>query len=162
MRDGSRASMSDCPEAQRYNTIVYVKVRDMKIVYSDPKSGRTAQSELSSDMVAMVINKRIGDEIDGAVVGLSGYTLKITGGSDKSGFPMDNSIQGTAKRSVMKKIADAGKDKGEYRRKTVAGSTVSENIEQLNAVIVKYGGKPIEEVFPKKEKGEAKEQEQKQ
>ncbi len=162
MRDGSRASMSDCPEAQRYNTIVYVKVRDMKIVYSDPKSGRTAQSELSSDMVAMVINKRIGDEIDGAVVGLSGYTLKITGGSDKSGFPMDNSIQGTAKRSVMKKIADAGKDKGEYRRKTVAGSTISENIEQLNAVIIKYGDKPIEEVFPKKEKGEAKEQEQKQ
>ena len=162
MRDGSRASVPDKPAAQRYNTIVYVKVRDMKIVYSDPKSGRTAQSELSSDMVAMVINKRIGDEIDGAVVGLSGYTLKITGGSDKSGFPMDNSIQGTAKRSVMKKIADAGKDKGEYRRKTVAGSTISENIEQLNAVIVKYGDKPIEEVFPKKEKGEAKDQEQKQ
>ena len=162
MRDGSRASVPDKPAAQRYNTIVYVKVRDMKIVYSDPKSGRTAQSELSSDMVAMVINKRIGDEIDGAVVGLSGYTLKITGGSDKSGFPMDNSIQGTAKRSVMKKIADAGKDKGEYRLKTVAGSTISENLEHLNAVIVKYGDKPIEEVFPKKEKGEAKDQEQKQ
>ena len=160
MRDGSWAGLPDCSEAQCYNTIIYVKVRDMKIVYSDPKSGRTAQSELSSDMVAMVINKRIGDEIDGAVIGLSGYTLKITGGSDKSGFPMDNSIQGTAKRSVMKKVADAGKDKGEYRRKTVAGSTISENIEQLNAVIVKYGDKPIDEVFPKKEK--PKDQEQKE
>jgi small subunit ribosomal protein S6e len=136
------------------------RVINMKIVYSDPKSGRTAQAELSSDMVAMVINKRIGDELDGAVVGLSGYTLKITGGSDKSGFPMDNSIQGTAKRSVMRKIADAGKDKGEYRRKTVAGSTISENIEQVNAVITKYGDKPIEEVFPKKEKAQEEQKQQ--
>jgi small subunit ribosomal protein S6e len=138
----------------------YSRVRIMKIVYSDPKSGRTAQAELSSDMVAMVINKRIGDEIDGALIGLSGYTLKITGGSDKSGFPMDNSIQGTAKRSVMKKIADSGKDKGEYRRKTVAGSTISESIEQVNAVITKYGDKPIEEVFPKKEKAQEEQKQQ--
>ncbi len=126
----------------------------MKIVYSDPKSGRTAQAELSSDMLAIVLNKRIGDEIDGAVIGLSGYTLKITGGSDKSGFPRDSSIQGTAKRSVMKKIANSGKHKGEYRRKMVAGSTITENIEQLNTVIVKYGDKPVDEIFPKKEKQE--------
>ncbi|MCL4404478.1 MAG: 30S ribosomal protein S6e [Candidatus Marsarchaeota archaeon] len=131
----------------------------MKIVYSDPKSGRTAQAELSSDMAAMVLNKRIGEELDGAVIGLSGYTLKITGGSDKSGFPMENSIQGTAKRSVMKRIADSGKDKGEYRRKTVTGSTISDSIEQINTVITKYGDKPIDEVFPKKEKAQ---EEQKQ
>jgi len=30
----------------------------------------------------------IGDEFDGAIVGLDGYTLKITGGSDKNGFTM--------------------------------------------------------------------------
>ena len=30
----------------------------------------------------------IGDEFDGGIVGLDGYTLKITGGSDKNGFTM--------------------------------------------------------------------------
>ncbi len=124
----------------------------MKVVYSDPKTGRTAQTELNADIVAMVLNKRIGEELDGSAIGLSGYTLKITGGSDKSGFPMDNSIQGTGKRSIMKKLAYAGKDKGEFRRKTVTGSTISEGIEQINAVIVKYGDKSIDEVLPKKEK----------
>ncbi len=133
----------------------------MKIVYSDQKSGRTAQAELSSDMAAVVLNKRIGEEIDGAVIGLSGYTLKITGGSDKSGFPMHNSVQGTAKHSIMKKESDSGKNKGKYRRKTVTGSMISEEIEQVNAVITKYGDKPIDEVFPKKEKEKAQE-EQKQ
>ena len=37
----------------------------------------------------------IGDEFDGAIVGLDGYTLKITGGSDKNGFTMKKDVSGT-------------------------------------------------------------------
>ncbi|MCL4372271.1 30S ribosomal protein S6e [Candidatus Marsarchaeota archaeon] len=124
----------------------------MKIVYSDKKTGLTGQAEVSSDMVAALLNKRIGDEIDGAVIGLQGYVLKITGGSDKSGFPMENSIQGTAKRQVLKRIALSGRNKGEFRRLTVSGSTISESTEQINTVITKYGDKSISEIIPQKEK----------
>ena len=37
----------------------------------------------------------IGDEFDGGIVGLDGYTLKITGGSDKNGFTMKKDVPGT-------------------------------------------------------------------
>ena len=37
----------------------------------------------------------IGDEFDGGLVGLDGYTLKITGGSDKNGFTMKKDVPGT-------------------------------------------------------------------
>jgi small subunit ribosomal protein S6e len=33
------------------------------------------------------IGLKIGEEFDAAPVGLAGYTLRITGGSDKNGFP---------------------------------------------------------------------------
>ena len=36
----------------------------------------------------------IGEEFDGGIVGLDGYTLKITGGSDKNGFTMKKDVSG--------------------------------------------------------------------
>jgi len=65
---------------------------------------------------------------------LSGYTLKITGGSDKQGFPMRRSIEGTIRKQIMLDKG-AGIEKGEdgvRKRKSVRGNTVSEEIEQLN------------------------------
>ena len=123
----------------------------MKIVYSDPKSGKTAQMELSKDRSALVLNYKIGDVIDGAVVGLAGFKLKITGGSDNSGFPLDRSIQGTIK-TRSKRIGESGRMAGVPKMQTVRGNMISPDIEQVNLVIVEYGDKPAEELFPKKEK----------
>ncbi len=106
-------------------------------------------------MKPMLLNRKVGEVIDGAVVGLSGYKLQITGGSSKSGFPMESSLSGTGKAGVLKLVAASGKSKGVRKRKTVVGPVVSDDIEQVNAVIVEYGSKPVDEVFPKKEKAEA-------
>ena len=51
----------------------------MKIVYSDKKSGKTAQLEVAKDGEAMLIGKKIGEVIEGNVIGLEGFKLQITG-----------------------------------------------------------------------------------
>ncbi len=133
----------------------------LKIVYSDKKSGRTAQVELDKDKSALLLNMKIGDTIEGNIVGLPGFKLKITGGSDRSGFPLDRSIQGTIKTKAFRSMGNSGKSKGILKRKTVRGNMVSQDVEQLNTVITEYGPKSIDEIFPKKEKQEKKGEEKK-
>lgn len=126
----------------------------MKIVYSDPKTGKSAQMVVEGDKAAALLNCRINETVDGAVIGLDGYKLKITGGSDSSGFPMTKGIGGAIKTSVLKRIARSGRNNGIHKRFTVRGSTVSSDTEQVNAVIVEYGSKPASELFPEKKKVE--------
>ena len=126
----------------------------MKIVYSDPKSGRSAQVELDKEKSALMLNYKIGDVIEGDLVGIHGCKLKITGGSDSSGFPMDRSIQGTIKTTVMKPVSESGRLKGIVRRKTVRGGMISQDVELVNTVIVEHGSRELDELFPKKEKKE--------
>lgn len=130
----------------------------MKIVYSDQKTGRSAQMELDADKSAMLMNHKINDIIDGSMLGLSGYKLKITGGSDKSGFALNKSIVGPLKTKVLRMVARSGKRKGEYERKTVRGNTISNDTELVNTVIVEYGERPAAELFAENpEKKKAKE-----
>ena len=42
------------------------------------------------------VAEKIMEKIDGNTLGLSGYELQITGGSDKSGFPMRRDIEGVS------------------------------------------------------------------
>lgn len=128
----------------------------MKIVYSDPKTGKTAQMEIDESKASAFMHHRINEVVDGAVLGLSGYKLKITGGSDRSGFAMNRSINGAIKTKVLERVSMTGKSKGQYRRHTVIGNTVSSEIELVNTVIIEYGDKPASELFPEKEKKEEK------
>lgn len=107
------------------------------------------------------MSRKIGDIVDGSLFGLTGYKLKITGGSDSSGFPMDRSIQGTLKTRAYVKAGESGKRKGLYERRTVRGNTIAPGMAQVNAVIVEQGEKPIDELFPKAEKKEEKKEEKK-
>ena len=91
----------------------------------------------------------IGDEFDGGIVGLDGYTLKITGGSDKNGFTMKKDVSGTRR---IKSLLTGGtgyhpKADGVKRRKTVRGNTIADDIVQINSVVVKEGAKPIAEIL---------------
>lgn len=126
----------------------------MKLVYSDPKTGKSGQMELDEDKTAVLMSNKTGDEIDGALIGLSGYKLKITGGSDSSGFPMHGSIQGAAKVSVLSTVSFSGRHKGQHQRHTVRGTTVPPDVAQLNTVITEFGDKPASELFPEKKKAE--------
>ena len=91
----------------------------------------------------------IGDEFDGGIVGLDGYTLKITGGSDKNGFTMKKDVPGTRR---IKSLLTGGtgyhpKADGVKRRKTVRGNTIADDIVQINSVVVSEGSKPIAEIL---------------
>jgi len=123
-----------------------------KIVVSDPKTKKTYQKEVSQKESGL-LNRKIRDKVKGDFLGLSGYELEITGGSDKQGFPMRPNIQGVARKRVLLTGGPGfhPKQKGERRRKSVRGNTISPEIVQVNAKIIKYGTKKLEEIFGKKE-----------
>jgi len=100
---------------------------------------------------------KIGDEFDAGIIDLPAYKLKITGGSDKDGFPMRKGVEGSGRKRLLLSggVGYRPKEKGVRKRKTVRGEVICEEIAQLNCMIVKYGKKPIEELLGKKEEGEA-------
>ena len=92
---------------------------------------------------------KIGEEFDGQIVGLDGYTLKITGGSDKNGFAMKKDVDGPRR---IKSLLTGGvgyrpKGDGVKRRKTVRGNTIAEDIVQINTVVTKAGSKSIADIL---------------
>lgn len=85
--------------------------------------------------------------------GLGGYMIKLTGGTDRDGFPMRGDLPGPGRRKILVAggVGYHPKAKGVRRRKTMRGREISSDISQINAVIVEYGQKPLSEIFPKKE-----------
>lgn len=126
---------------------------EFKTVISDPKSGKTYQWEVGGHHANSLIGKRIGDEVDGIFVGLPGYKLVITGGSDKDGFSMRKDIPGTKRTKVL--ISESTgfhpADKGIRKRKTLRGNTISPEIVQVNMKITTQGSKSIEDLLKEEE-----------
>ncbi len=127
----------------------------MQAVIGTP-DGDSHQFELDEQQANALTGKQVGDEVDGTMVGLDGYTLEITGGSDQDGFPMRKSIQGTGRKRIL-----IGKDTGatdvrdgERQRKTVRGNTVADDIEQLNLKVVEEGNTSVDELLNPSEDGE--------
>jgi small subunit ribosomal protein S6e len=109
-----------------------------KVVISDPETGKSNVVELEDARAVPLIGRRIGDVLDGAVVGLSGHKVMITGGTDSSGFPMRPDIHGGIKARVLLGggVGYRPKEKNVRRRKTVRGNTITEDIVQINMKIV--------------------------
>ncbi|MDD5171407.1 MAG: 30S ribosomal protein S6e [Candidatus ainarchaeum sp.] len=129
----------------------------MRIVISE-SSGKSYQVELAKDKESSLVGKKIGDELDGNLVGAAGYTLELTGGSDNSGFPMRVEVHGSAKKLVLTSdgVGFHAKDKGARRRRYMRGNTYSAEIIQVNAKVKAPGAVPLEQLFPKAEKKETK------
>ena len=126
----------------------------MKLIYSDPKTGLSASMELDDDRKAALLNRKIGDEIDASIFGLTGYKVRITGGSDSSGFPLEPSMQGQLKRKTLRERKKKSTGERVLKRVTVRGNMISSDTSQVSVAITEYGSKPVEEIFPKKEKNE--------
>lgn len=110
------------------------------------KDGKTYQKEVGDS--AQLVGKKIGETFDGGIIGLSGYTLEITGGSDQDGFPMRASIEGPERRRVLLgEGAGIQSEEGIRRRKSVRGNTVSADIQQLNTRVAEEGSKSVEELL---------------
>lgn len=123
----------------------------MKIVVSNPKDGKSYQAEVPKEKEGSLIGKIVGNEIDGGIVGASGYTLKITGGSDFAGFPIRHDVSGP-KRMTTLLAGGAGfrqKVRGERKTKTIRGNMISDETMQINTVVATPGDKTLEELMPK-------------
>jgi len=127
---------------------------EFKVVISDPKTGKAYQKVVSGANANKLIEKQIGDIINGTLVDLPpDYELQITGGSDKDGFPMRPDLPGIGRKRILLSggVGYNPKEKGVRRRKTVRGRVISADIVQINMKVVKHGKIPLEEFF-KKEK----------
>ncbi|WMW22686.1 30S ribosomal protein S6e [Methanolobus mangrovi] len=121
---------------------------DFKVVVADPKT-KSYQFDVTGAEANKLIGKSIGESVDGAIAGLPGYTLKITGGSDKSGMVMRPDLPGPRRQRLL--VANgAGYSpvaKGVRRRKMMRGKEIAPDIIQINTVVVGYGDKTIEKIL---------------
>ncbi len=137
---------------------------ELKLVISDPESGKSYQRELKDEKAKRLKNLKLGDEFDGEIAGLVNYKLEIMGGSDKAGFPMKKGVHGT-KRAMVLMVKGVGynPEREVRRRKRVRGENIDEDIIQVNTKITHKGDKSVEELLgiqpkleekPAEEKGE--------
>jgi small subunit ribosomal protein S6e len=118
---------------------------EFKVVLSDPKTGKSYQRELKDDKAKKLNNLNVGSEFDGSILGLAGYKLVITGGSDKSGFPMKKGVQGTDHPRILMNNGVGYVPKSSVRkRKRVRGEKIADDIAQINTKISKYGRDDVE------------------
>jgi small subunit ribosomal protein S6e len=110
---------------------------NFKVVVSDAKTGKSEVLEAKDAMAQLFMGRRLGDTVDLSAVGQN-YKVKITGGSDKAGFPMRADILGGGKRYVLltEGVGFRNAAEGEKRRKLVRGGLVTDEVYQLNAVKV--------------------------
>ena len=118
-----------------------------KLVISEGE--KSHQVEVDAAQSKKLNGLKIGEEIDASLVGLSGYKLKITGGSDKNGFPMKKDVDGPRRiRSLLSGgLGFKPKSDGQRRRKTVRGNTISDDIVQINTIVTEKGSKSIDELL---------------
>ena len=133
-----------------------------KIIVSDPETGKSQSIEVEESQAVPLIGRKVGEVIDGAAVKLSGYKLKITGGSDKDGFPIRPNIHGGVRVGAIlsEGVGFHSSNKGERKRKTLRGNVITDSIVQVNMKVVekpksKKAVKPEAETAPAKETAEA-------
>lgn len=109
------------------------------------KDGKTHALEVKDQHANALLGRKIGDEIDGILVGLPGYRLVISGGSDRDGFPLRRDVSGIGKRKVLltKGTAFRNAKKGERQRRFVRGNIISQEVTQINTRVIKEGPKNL-------------------
>ncbi|BBL67409.1 30S ribosomal protein S6e [Methanoculleus chikugoensis] len=126
---------------------------DFKIILSDPETGRSYKIDATGPTAGAFIGKRIGGEIDGNVLGFAGYTIRITGATDKTGIPSRRDLPGPSRRRLLlsRGVGFHPVMDGERRRKSVRGNEISADTVQINAAVKQSGAKPLAEYFSQPE-----------
>jgi len=119
-----------------YKLVISERERSIARTVTDPQS-------------AGFLGKRIGEKIGGELLGASGYTFRISGGTDKSGFPLRPDLPGA--RQMRLYVGDGfgfhAPRRGMRKRRTFRGNTISEDTVQINLVVDQTGPKPLAELF---------------
>lgn len=142
---------------------------DFKAIVNDKKTGKSYNVAVSGHHANSLIGISIGETVDGIFVGLPGYKLQITGGSDKNGTPMRKDLPGNKRvrlllsdslgfHTVTQTRNGKKKDKsykGERKRVAIRGCQISAEIVQINMAISEYGPKSVEECLNPSEGADA-------
>ena len=122
-----------------------------KVVVSDKETTYQVETDNTS-----LNGLKIGDDFDGSILGLDGYNLKITGGSDKNGFAMRKDISGPRRirTLVSGEVGYKPTTSGEKRRKTIRGNTISDDIVQINTIVLSRGSKSLDDILGSDEEDE--------
>ncbi|WP_297418113.1 30S ribosomal protein S6e [Thermococcus sp.] len=120
-----------------------------KLVISNPKNGIARQVEISGEEAEKLVGKRIGDEVPASELGLNlteifgeeipgNVKLRVTGGTDKDGFAMRPDVHGPRRVKILISRGPGfrPKERGERRKKTVRGNTISPEVVQVNMKLV--------------------------
>ena len=123
---------------------------EFKIVVNDVKSGKSYQKVVNSEVL---IGKKLGDKLEGNIVGLKDFEFTITGGSDKAGFPMRKGLDTAGRKKILAGTSTGikVKEKGIRIRKSVRGSIISDQTAQINLKVEKYGSESLDNLLGKKE-----------
>jgi len=132
---------------------------DFRVVVSDPKSGKAYQVELKDPGASKLLGKHIGEKIEGEVLGMPGYSMQITVGSDREGFPMRADLPGSKRRKILLSTGTGYHPtaEGKKKRKSIHGRDVSHDIGQINVKVVESGAKSLEELLGRTPKEESPE-----
>lgn len=119
-----------------YKLVISERAKSIARTVADPQS-------------AGFLGKRIGETVGGELLGASGYTFRIAGGTDKSGFPLRPDVPGA--RQVRLYVGQGfgfnAPRAGMRKRRTFRGNTISEDTVQINLVVEQAGPKPLAELF---------------
>lgn len=130
---------------------------ELKLTINDSKTGKSYNKAYSGDFF---LHKKIRDRVDGSKFGFDGYEFVITGGSDRSGFPMRPDISGIGRKRPLT-VTGVGvkkKERGMKQRKTIKGNIIDETIAQINLKIEKFGKENIEKILGIEKEAPAKEE----
>jgi len=127
---------------------------EFKAVINDVKTGKSYQVPVTGHHANSLIGKKVGDVVDGIFVGLPGYKLAITGGSDKDGFPMRRDLPGVKRRRILltRGIGFQSMEQGLRMRMSIRGNAISPEVSQLNLKITQFGSKSLDELIKVEEK----------
>jgi small subunit ribosomal protein S6e len=145
---------------------------EIKLAIGSKEEKKVFKHIVSGADAEKLFGKKIGDKFRGEIIGLNGYELEITGGSDSSGFPMRKDIDGPGRKKivVVKSLGFNSDRKGQRKRRSLRGNTISDQIAQINCKVVKAGKDKIAKLLgtteetsaepkgaePKEEKAEEK------
>jgi len=126
---------------------------EFKAVINDVKSGKSYQVDVTGHHANSLIGKKIGDVVDGIFVGLPGYKLTVTGGSDKDGFPMRTDLPGPRRKKLLVSAGHGFNttEDGLRKKKSFRGNAIAPDTVQLNMKITTPGAKAIEDLIKKDE-----------
>lgn len=126
---------------------------EFQVDVADPEDGATHQFEIEGQTANRFIGREIGEEIEAGTLGLDGYTVEVTGGSDNAGRPMRPDVAGPDLKSVLLTggVGFRPTVDGERKRVTVRGREIGTETRQINAKVVERGSQSVSELLDEDE-----------